>query len=305
MSLVNCCTPLALYINWRLAILLFILCGVFTALTTLVVHSDLRHASGRGRTATSPREASALQRRAGAKPLRIDAEVRGLRFVAMSCWRCKCRCCRGGRAVASSRASTAIAVLAIFCRHRPARTGPHTVGEIVMFMSFATMLIKLEQVVSFINSVFMDAAAAGSLTCWLPCRRCDRPDAIDTGRLSGLIQIQRRLVSYDGRRPAVEPVLHRAAGRTIADRSDRRRQVDGDRLLHAIRSAIGLHQDRRHGRRGLTLAACRNIGVVFQALLFNRSIADNLRRQSGRPMKSCVFGGAPRHWNSSSAASAG
>ena len=29
--------PLALYINWRLAILLFILCVVFTVLTTLVV----------------------------------------------------------------------------------------------------------------------------------------------------------------------------------------------------------------------------------------------------------------------------
>ena len=29
--------PLALYINWRLAILLFVLCVVFTVLTTLVV----------------------------------------------------------------------------------------------------------------------------------------------------------------------------------------------------------------------------------------------------------------------------
>src|SRR5207342_1929326 len=29
--------PLAFYLNWRLAILLFLLCGVFTALTTLVV----------------------------------------------------------------------------------------------------------------------------------------------------------------------------------------------------------------------------------------------------------------------------
>ena len=66
-----------------------------------------------------------------------------------------------------------------------------------MFVSFATMLIqKLEQVVSFINSVFMEAPRLQEFFDVLdavPAVR-DRPDAIDPGRLSGPRRIQRRLV---------------------------------------------------------------------------------------------------------------
>jgi ATP-binding cassette subfamily B protein len=63
-------------------------------------------------------------------------------------------------------------------------------------------------------------------------------------------------------------------------------------LHRAVRSAIGHHQDRRHGHPRLKLTgAATNIGVVFQeALLFNRSIADNLR--VGKPdatRRNCVL----------------
>ena len=36
--------PLSIYLNWRLAALLFVLCVIFTALTTLVVRKDIRPA---------------------------------------------------------------------------------------------------------------------------------------------------------------------------------------------------------------------------------------------------------------------
>ena len=48
--------PLSLYLNWRLAILLFVLCVVFTALTTFVVRRTFGMQSrSRSTTATSPR----------------------------------------------------------------------------------------------------------------------------------------------------------------------------------------------------------------------------------------------------------
>src|SRR5579872_7130220 len=77
--------PLALYINWRLAILLFLLCVVFTVLTTLVVRktygmqSDVETYYGD----LSARASDALGNVALVQSfVRIDAEVQGVRFVA-------------------------------------------------------------------------------------------------------------------------------------------------------------------------------------------------------------------------------
>src|SRR3954463_11688995 len=77
--------PLALYFNWRMAILLFVLCVVFTVLTTLVVRktygmqSDVEaHYSD-----LSTRASDALGNVALVQSfVRIEAEVQGLRFVA-------------------------------------------------------------------------------------------------------------------------------------------------------------------------------------------------------------------------------
>ena len=110
----------------------------------------------------------------------------------------------------------------------------------------------------------------------------DRANAIDPGRLQGIVEFDDVSFSYDGKRPAVVDLsLHCAARRNHrAGRLHRRRQVDRHRAAASrVRSAVRLHQDRRHGHPRRQLAALRrNIGVVFQeALLFNRSIADNLR----------------------------
>src|SRR5437588_9704835 len=217
--------PLSLYINWRLAIVLFILCVVFTVLTTLVVRKTygMQSEVEAHYSDLSARASDALGNVALVQSfVRIDAEVQGLRFVAdkllavqmpvLSWW---------ALVTVITRASTTITVLAIFtvgiALHQQNLT---TVGELVMFVSFATMLIqKLEQVVSFINSVFMEAprlqqffnvvAAVHSVR--------DRPDAIDTGRLAGLVEFHAGSFSYDGKRPAVEDVSFTALpGQTIA-----------------------------------------------------------------------------------------
>src|SRR5438132_10125053 len=185
-----------------------------------------------------------------------------------------------------TRASATITVLAIFtvgiALHQQGLT---SVGEIVMFVAFATMLIqKLEQVVSFINSVFMEAPRLQeyfNVLDAVPAVR-DRADAIDTGRLSGLVEFHDVSFSYDGKRPAVEDLSFVALpGQTVALVGPTGAgKSTAIALLHrAFDPQSGFIKIDGMDVRGLTLTALRrNIGVVFQeALLFNRSIADNLR----------------------------
>lgn len=282
--------PLSLYLNWRLALLLFALCIVFTVLTTLVVRKtyEMQGAVEESYSALSARASDALGNIALVQSfVRIDAEVQGLRSVAdrllamqmpvLSWW---------AAVTVITRASTTITVLAIFAvgiaLHERGLT---SVGEIVMFVSFATMLIqKLEQVVGFINSVFMEAPRLQEFINVLdavPTVR-DRPDAVDPGRLSGLVEFNNVSFSYDGKRPAVEDLSFVAqpgdtialVGATGAGKST------AIALLHrAFDPQSGVVKIDGADIRNFTLAGLRrNIGVVFQeALLFDRSIADNLR----------------------------
>jgi len=217
--------PLALYINWRLAILLFALCVVFTVLTTMVVRKTygMQSEVEAHYSDLSARASDALGNVALVQSfVRIDAEVQGLRFVAdkllavqmpvLGWW---------ALVTVITRASTTITVLAIFSvgiyLHGQGLT---TVGEIVMFVSFATMLIqKLEQVVSFINSVFMEAPRLQEFFDVLDAVPAvhDRPGAMDAGRLSGLVEFHDVSFSYDGKRPAIEDLSFTALpGQTIA-----------------------------------------------------------------------------------------
>src|SRR5712672_724733 len=282
--------PLALYINWRLAILLFVLCVVFTVLTTLVVRKTygMQSEVEAHYSDLSARASDALGNVALVQSfVRIQAEVQGLRSVAdqllavqmpvLSWW---------ALVTVITRASTTITVLAIFtvgiALHEQGLT---SVGEIVMFVSFATMLIqKLEQVVGFINSVFMEAPRLQEFFDVLdavPAVR-DRPGAFDTGRLSGLVEFNNVSFSYDGKRPAVEDLSFTALpGQTIALVGPTGAgKSTAIALLHrAFDPQSGIITIDGMDVRGVTLTSLRrNIGVVFQeALLFNRSIAENLR----------------------------
>jgi ATP-binding cassette subfamily B protein len=282
--------PLSTYINWRLAILLFVLCVVFTALTTFVVRKTygMQSEVEEHYSNLSARASDALGNVALVQSfVRIGDEVQGLRLVAdkllavqmpvLSWW---------ALVTVITRASTTITVLLIFsvgiALHEQNLT---TVGEIVMFVSFATMLIqKLEQVVSFVNNVFMEAPRLKEFFDVLdavPAVR-DRPDAIEVGRLSGLIEFNDVSFSYDGKRPAVEDLSFTALpGQTIALVGPTGAgKSTAIALLHrAFDPQSGFIRIDGMDVRGLKLAALRrNIGVVFQeALLFDRSIADNLR----------------------------
>jgi len=109
----------------------------------------------------------------------------------------------------------------------------------------------------------------------------DRPDALDPGRVHGLVEFRDVTFSYDGKRSAVADLNFAALpGETVA-------LVGGTGAGKSTALAL-LHRafDPQSGKvqvdgvnvRDIQLAALRrNIGVVFQeALLLNRSIADNL-----------------------------
>ncbi|MEW6641526.1 MAG: glucan ABC transporter ATP-binding protein/ permease [Pseudomonadota bacterium] len=282
--------PLSLYLNWRLAILLFVLCVVFTILTTMVVRKTYamqseveQHFSDLATRASDSLGNVALVQ----SFVRIDAEVQGLRGIADKLLSVQIPVLSWWAVVAvMTRASTTITILAIFVVGIVLHgQGLASIGEIVMFVSFATMLIqKLEQVVSFINSIFMEAPRLKEFFDVLdavPAVR-DRPDAIDPGRLQGLVEFTDVSFSYDGKRPAIQDLSFTAlpgdtialVGPTGAGKST------AIALLHrAFDPQSGLIKIDGMDIRALKLSALRrNIGVVFQeALLFNRTIADNLR----------------------------
>lgn len=282
--------PLSLYLNWRLAILLFVLCIVFTALTTFVVRKTfgMQMEVEEHYSELSARASDALGNVALVQSfVRVESEVKGLRSVAddllaaqmpvLSWW---------ALVTVITRASTTITVLAIFSLGIALHDqGLTSVGEIVMFVSFATMLIqKLEQVVSFINNVFMEAPRLREFFNVLDAVPAvhDRPDAIDAGRLSGLVEFNDVTFSYDGKRPAIEDLTFTALpGQTIALVGPTGAgKSTAIALLHrAFDPQSGFIKIDGMDVRGVTLTSLRrNIGVVFQeALLFNRSIAENLR----------------------------
>ena len=168
-------------------------------------------------------------------------------------------------------ASTTITVLAIFALGIALHDqGLTSVGEIVTFVASPRMLIqKLEQVVFFVNNVFMEAPRLTEFFNVLdavPAVR-DRPEAMDTGRLPALSNSDVSF-SYDGKRPAVEDLSFTALpGQTIALVGPTGAgKSTAIALLHrafdpqSASSAIdGMDV------RALKLAALRrNIGVVFR-----------------------------------------
>jgi ATP-binding cassette subfamily B protein len=283
--------PFTIFLNWRFGLLLMGLCGVFAILIGVVLHKSEKlqstvesyYSDMAERTTDTLGNIALIQSFA-----RIETEVAMMRHVGsrllgaqmpvLSWW---------AVAAVVTRASTTITMLAILVVgiylyiH-----GETTIGEIVMFMSFATMLIgKLEAVVHFANTMVMDAPRLKEyfeVLDTVPAVR-DRADAIDPGRMRGLVEFEEVSYSYDGtRRVAVEDLTFTALpGETIA-------------LVGATgagkSTALGLlHRvfDPQSGSvkidgmdiRALTLSGLRrNIGVVFQeALLFNRSIRENLQ----------------------------
>jgi ATP-binding cassette, subfamily B, beta-glucan exporter len=282
--------PISLLINWRLASLLIALCVVFAGLTALIVRKTqtLQSTVERHYSDLAERASDALGNIALVQSFsRLEAEVIELRQIVerllaaqmpvLSWW---------ALAIVLTRTATTLTVLSIIIYGTLLHiNGQATIGEMVTFMNFAGLIIaRLEQSVSFINRVMSEAPRLREFfQVWdtVPAIR-DLPDAVDPGRLGGLVEFKSVSFSYDGERMAVTDLNFKAmpgemialVGATGAGKST------AIALLHrAFDPQSGAIEVAGVDIRKFKLSALRrNIGVVFQeALLFNRSIADNLR----------------------------
>ena len=286
--------PLTLFLNWRLGCLLVVLVLLFTVLTAFVLRKT-ETLQGRVESFHS-RLAEQASDALGNVPViqsftRAKAEMGELRTTisqllaaqtpVLSWW-----------AIASiaTRASATLTVTSIFLLGTYLNlTGRATIGDVVMFMSIATMLIgRLEQVVGFVNQLFLQAPKMREFYEILDTAPTvsDRIGARTVDRFDGTVEFQDVSFSYDGKRPAVQDVTFAVApGENVAlvgSTGSGKSTTLG--LLHrAFDPQSGQIRIDGLDIRDISLASLRrNIGVVFQEpMLFARSIRENL--QVGRP----------------------
>src|SRR5438876_280803 len=154
--------PLTLFINWRYGLMLILLCVVFAAVIGLVIHKSERlqstvegyYSDVAERTTDTLGNIALVQSFA-----RIESEVLGMKKMGdealgvqlpvLSWW---------ALATVITRTATTLTMLAILSLGVWFYiNGQTTVGEIVMFMTYATLLIgKLETVVQFSNRMVME-----------------------------------------------------------------------------------------------------------------------------------------------------
>jgi ATP-binding cassette subfamily B protein len=282
--------PLSLALNWRLALLLIALCVLFGVLTALVMRKteSLQNTVQTHHSDLAERASDALGNIALVQSFaRVETEVMALKslserllaaqFPVLSWW---------AVVAVLTRASTTLAVLSIILLGTWLfQQGLTTVGQIATFMALSGMVIaRLEQAVSFANRMAMDAARLREFFDVLDTVPAlhDRSDAVNPERLIGRVEFENVSFAYDTTRPAVSGLTFTALpGETVA--------LVGATGAGKSTALMLLHRafDPQSGRvmidgrdiRDIKLGSLRhNIGVVFQeALLFNRSIAENLR----------------------------
>ena len=286
--------PLTLFVNWRLGAILVVLVVVFTTLTTFVLrrtetlqgeveayHSGLAaHASDAlGNVAVI----QSFTRAKAEKEAMHDMIHRLLaaQIPVLSWW---------ALAAVATKASATLTMTAVFVTGILLyQNGQTSVGEVVAFMSLATMLVaRLDHVVSFVNGLFQQApkmAEFFEVLDTVPAVR-DRPNARPVARLTGDVSFENVAFSYDGRRRALDGVSFTArAGETVAlvGTTGSGKSTTLGLLHRSFDPAEGAIRIDGTDIRDIGLSSLRhNIGVVFQEpMLFARSIRENL--QVGRP----------------------
>ncbi len=282
--------PLTLFVNWRLAGVLIVLVAIFGLLTIFVVRRTEtlqgtveRHSAELAEhTSDALGNISVVQSftRVGVESSamrRIASQLLAAQMPVLSWW---------ALATVATRASATLSILVIFVLGTWLHfQGLASVGEIVTFINFATMLVaRLEQLVGFTNVLLMQVPKLADFFAVLdlPSALADKPGAIDPGRLKGHVVFSGVTFSYDVKRVAVADLnIDVAPGQTIAlvgPTGSGKSTTLG--LLHRV-------FDPQQGAitidgidiRDMTLESLRrNIGVVFQEpMLFARSIEENLR----------------------------
>jgi len=286
--------PLTFLMNWRLALTLVVLVVLFIAITLFVVRRTEEgqrrveyyhsHLAGTAQDALSNvmvvqsfTRLSAESRMFG----QIIDDVLRNQFPVLNWWAVVNVLTRG----ASTLAVIAIVIIGTFLHLQ----GQASVGEIVSFMGFATLLIgRLESAVQFTSRVFFQLPILEDFFSVLDAKSSvpEKPGAVELVAPNGEVAFDQVSFKYPGgpniltdvsfvAKPGTSVAL---VGQTGAGKSTAMNLLQ--RLWDPSQGGIRIDgQDLRD----VSLESLRRaIGVVFQeSMLFNRSIRDNLRM--GRP----------------------
>ncbi|MCG5247263.1 glucan ABC transporter ATP-binding protein/ permease [Methylorubrum extorquens] len=286
--------PLTLFVNWRLGAILVVLVLAFTALASYVLRrtETLQGEVEEFQSGLAAHASDALGNVAVIQSFtRARAEKEAMRTIIQDLLRVQIPVLSWwALANVATRASGTLTMTAIFITGIALhQKGAATVGEIVAFMSLATMLVtKLDHVVTFVNGVFMQAPKMREffeVFDTVPTVR-DRPHAKHVARFEGEVTFDEVAFSYDGRRSALDGVSFAARpGETVAlvGTTGSGKSTTLGLLHRTFDPDAGAIRIDGIDIRDIGLSSLRhNIGVVFQEpMLFNRSIRENL--QVGRP----------------------
>ena len=282
--------PLALYMNWKLALLMVGLMLSFALFNAVAVK----------RTHKAQEEVEELHHEISARAsdvfgnvtvvqsfTRIGAEIAALKAMMGRVLTAQYPVLKGWAILSVlNRAVSTLTVVAIFALGAALHArGEITVGGIVSFVGFSLMLIgRLEQFASFISGLFFQTDSLRRFFDVLDLKPAidERADAVELGRARGEVVFEDVGFGYDPEQPALSGLSFRAApGSTIAlvGATGAGKTTALSLLYRAYDPQSGRITVDGHDIRDVKLDALRrNIGVVFQEPgLFYRSIGDNLR----------------------------
>ena len=282
--------PVALYINWRLACVLIVLCLVFGFLTHFILRKTqtLQHQIEEHHSDMAELTADTLSNIALVQSFaRIQIEMQSLKQISQRALGAQLPVLFWWAMVTVlTRSATTISILCILVLGVWLYTQSLiSVGEIVTFVAFAGIIIaRLDQIVTFANKLAGDAPRLREFFEVLDTAPDikDVPGAIDPGRCLGLVEFHGVCFSYAAQHPALSNLSFAIQpGQTLAlvGASGAGKSTALSLLYRAADPQSGsITIDGTDIRQFKLTALRRNIGVVFQEpLLFNRSIADNLR----------------------------
>lgn len=281
--------PLTLAMNWRLGLLLIALVLVFAVIVGYVISKTDRAQSqveryqselaGNAQDALSNIVVVQSFTRLGSEARLFGDIVRNVldhQFPVLNWW-----------AIVSvmTRAASTVTVIAIFILGTVLHLdGKATVGEIVTFMGFATMLIsRMEGAVGFVSRLVFHAPAIAEFFEVMDAKSSvpEKPGAATLPRVTGHVDFDHVAFAYPGGPRILHDMDFEAppgrtvalVGQTGAGKSTAMALLQ--RLWDPVEGRITVDG---HDLRDITLESLRrNVGVVFQeSMLFNRSIRDNL-----------------------------
>ena len=281
--------PLSMFLNWRLGLLLILFMAAFTAVTaygirktetaqTAVETADSELAARVGDAFGNVRLIQSYVYRAAETTalVQLTRRILGVQYPILAYW--------AGINVLTRAAST-ITIIGIFALGTwLVFKGEASVGQIVTFMGFASLLIgRLEQVGRFISQMFIEMPGVAAFFTVMDAQPMirDRPGAM-TLRARGNVAFDGVSFGYGDSRPAVSDLsFDVAAGRMVAlvGATGAGKSTTASLLTRLHDPDTGAIRIDGIDIRDVTLDSLRHsIGIVFQeSALLHRSIAENIR----------------------------